>query len=640
VSIALVLGSSCTPPESQFRCADDGDCEAGRVCRDGVCAVLAASDAGGDPPADGGGAVDGGVDAGWPLPDAGVDAGDVDAGSDAGDVDAGSDAGNGDAGSDAGNVDAGALDAGIDGGTVDVDAGQDAGFDAGFDAGVDGGPDGWWDANWLRRIPLTLAADLEVVPARSLARVALDHAGLIVDAGSLASGDDIRVVRHTGGGSYEVPHALERGSDWSETDTTIVFEVEDDVAMGEEDGSYFVYLGYDAQSPPSRDDEVRRDNIPRYAGSSGQLAAGLQAPLFTFYFDAGKPNDEWLVVVQWWLRRTGGDTNRYLGEADLFVDGAQRAGLSQISFRQHAGAKKTFAAVVPITGGGYRSAQLWLRAPSDAATEYEAKALAMWLPPSRVGEVGDVADDLTRSTAAGLDVAISLPITPAVAGEWLFFANGFHAEPPSLDFSTLAARRDGSVRQRSYDSWMQVDEGFMPFFHVERAALPVATTTFTLTHDGPSGGGATREGLLLGAVPLDGFAQVQASSTLTHSGISDPNWHKVQELDVDDTWRPHDRVLLSVNGHYAEVQDTLLDHSAGLLRDGVVVAEETQRFARPVQMPTQLPAVIAERGTIGRTFEHVIKATSGQIGHPENAHLVSVRYAEPAVTVGSLELRP
>lgn len=115
-----------------------------------------------------------------------------------------------------------------------------------------GGPP-WWDGDWAFRRRLDVDATV-LAEQRYSVPLTIDHAQLVADGFSSASGDDIRVLRWDGTTWTELDRILGEGSAWNAADTTLWFRTTDDIAAGGA-GTYWLYHRNGAAPAPPADPE-------------------------------------------------------------------------------------------------------------------------------------------------------------------------------------------------------------------------------------------------------------------------------------------------------------------------------------------------------------------------------------------------
>lgn len=122
-------------------------------------------------------------------------------------------------------------------------------IDGGIDVPTDTTPGDWWDPAWSRRRPIDVTAGANGLPAGYSIAVTFDHLGLVSTGGSLASGDDVRIVEDGGG---EVDRALDTGAAWSAAATQIWFRTGGALAPNVT-RRYWLYAGNPVAGAPPGD---------------------------------------------------------------------------------------------------------------------------------------------------------------------------------------------------------------------------------------------------------------------------------------------------------------------------------------------------------------------------------------------------
>lgn len=184
---------------------------------------------------------------------------------------------------------------------------------------------------------LTVAGQGTAVPSNHAVSFALDHAALVTAGHSLASGNDLKVYRDTGGGVFVPLHrVLDPESAWNQAATVLWFKTNAALAATDEDVSYRVYTNGAPLSGLPLDDERqvfhfadffdRPDNDDLNSGASGatwsqsgveeatiaanQLQFGAATdnandPIVTHTFGAITGAFEWRFGFDW--TRSGGE---------------------------------------------------------------------------------------------------------------------------------------------------------------------------------------------------------------------------------------------------------------------------------------------------------------------------------------------
>lgn len=111
------------------------------------------------------------------------------------------------------------------------------------------GSQGWWHSEWLYRKNLTLAnTGTGSAAAGTPVSINLDHATLVQQGKSLASGDDIRVVFFNG--TYFEDLDRIATTPWNGAGTRIWFATKRAIAANDEDEGYAIYYGASAGTNP------------------------------------------------------------------------------------------------------------------------------------------------------------------------------------------------------------------------------------------------------------------------------------------------------------------------------------------------------------------------------------------------------
>ena len=117
----------------------------------------------------------------------------------------------------------------------------------------------WWDSAYGYRQKVIVTTGSAAVSSGYSVPISLNHAQLVAGAKSLASGDDIRVLRWDNSGcTWSEPHrVLQEGSTWNSATTAIWFALQADILASGSDDSYYIYYGNSgAGSPPANKSNV------------------------------------------------------------------------------------------------------------------------------------------------------------------------------------------------------------------------------------------------------------------------------------------------------------------------------------------------------------------------------------------------
>lgn len=115
-----------------------------------------------------------------------------------------------------------------------------------------GGP-AWWDLTWGYRERLEVSTTTTASPDGYTVPLTFDHAAMVAAGRALASGDDVRVLRHDGSGWTELDRVLDDTSSWGAADTRIWFRTAAPIATDTTDASYWLHHGNAAAGAPPAD---------------------------------------------------------------------------------------------------------------------------------------------------------------------------------------------------------------------------------------------------------------------------------------------------------------------------------------------------------------------------------------------------
>lgn len=128
----------------------------------------------------------------------------------------------------------------------------------------------WWDDAFAFRSVLTYTNEGDAaLPAGTAVAVAFDHAAQVELGRSLASGDDVRVVRDDGGEPVELSRTSESGFNLSDTD--VLFPLAVDLAPGATTTAYALYWGNPDAAAAPRFDAPPKDAIATHSDGASLL---------------------------------------------------------------------------------------------------------------------------------------------------------------------------------------------------------------------------------------------------------------------------------------------------------------------------------------------------------------------------------
>ncbi|MEZ5227837.1 MAG: hypothetical protein R2710_14525 [Acidimicrobiales bacterium] len=133
-----------------------------------------------------------------------------------------------------------------------TDAGANASF--GWQVIEWGGPS-WWDTDYPFRQRIDVTTTSSASPDGYSVPVTIDHANMVTSGLSLASGDDLRLLRWDGASWVELDRVLDDASGWDNAATTMWFRTTASIDVLSSD-SYWLYYGNPAPPAPMADPDL------------------------------------------------------------------------------------------------------------------------------------------------------------------------------------------------------------------------------------------------------------------------------------------------------------------------------------------------------------------------------------------------
>jgi len=133
----------------------------------------------------------------------------------------------------------------------------------------------WWNGAYRYRQRVTVTTGTAAVTSGYSVQLNLNHAQLVQQGKSLASGDDLRLLYWNQGNCNwsELDRVLGDGSSWNSTTTRFWFKLQNGIAANSSDDNYYVYYGNaSATNPPANRSNVYLfwDDFESYSlGSNG-----------------------------------------------------------------------------------------------------------------------------------------------------------------------------------------------------------------------------------------------------------------------------------------------------------------------------------------------------------------------------------
>ncbi len=123
-------------------------------------------------------------------------------------------------------------------------------------------PSSWWDANYAKRVRITLNSHDSALASGYSVPITFDHASMVSGGNSLASGNDVRIVQWNGTTWTELDRMLQPGtpsytSAWNTSSTKMWFRTTSAISANTTDYSYFMYYANaSAGAPPANGNNI------------------------------------------------------------------------------------------------------------------------------------------------------------------------------------------------------------------------------------------------------------------------------------------------------------------------------------------------------------------------------------------------
>jgi hypothetical protein len=474
-----------------------------------------------------------------------------------------------------------------------------------------------------------------------------------VQDGARTDGADLRVVHWDGSAWQELDRVLADGSSWNATATQIFFRLEAPILGGASDSDYFLYWDNPAgTSPPRAGLANARYYLVEELGVSVNTGGTYQTKA-TLQFTPGRSDELWVVVATWLQGEDLADNTRdERGDSRLLVNDVELVGSHELTHVLWSAHDKGLAQVFTLTGmTASQKIDLQFRERSgEDGRVSSARLLAFRVPD---GANADAVVDEARAKAIDLDdptEAHALAFTPQSAGDYLWLVSGAHREGPSNNAVGIEVRdetdaivqrnRDRSICCDSTDYYAFVHFGVRSFDASQQRLTIVHRASQTLRVEGP---GSERMGLFQAVFRADAFASVQhAAATARVDVVAGDGTVTQSALSTTTTTAPRDHVYLAVS-NVDRVGGNADATIARVTLDGANQIEEDIAHDHGASGANTLWTVFAwataETSTGGRDLAIELEARGTQQTTGRWAHLISLRYKDPLVSVGAHEDR-
>jgi hypothetical protein len=501
----------------------------------------------------------------------------------------------------------------------------------------------WWDTNYASRKQLTVSAGSSDIPADYPVRLEFDHAAL-TPAQSLASGDDIRIAYYDGTWT-ELDRALFddgiNSSSWDSATTTIMFKTEAAISASGSDTGYYLYYDYSsAVSPPTNTPSSRyyiEQQLPAFSTSS----TTYQDTGASLVFTPSDTSEHWVVVATWRQQEPGtAGTTSYLGRAQVRINGTPRTGTDTITYRQSRDAYISSGAMFKITGTtAQQTIDVQFRANGLTDEIDDIRILAFMIPdPANADIQYSESLALVNDISATPVDALTHTFSPSSAGDYIWMANGFHAEAPGASTAGGLFIEDETAtdQQESDESYITSGNGYVYIMHFEERTLTTGSKTFIIRHQ-PDPTGSERQGLSMLTFRSDVFEGVETAddSTLTSTSSGSPQT-KVS-LTTATQASERDYVYLAVMMHDDTGTSSLTDPTYADIRHASSPMMAVQMQINRGGYDTNINWAFAENTTGNQTILQRYWGSGTSTAQARYAHILALRYKEPASSLGSEE---
>ena len=503
----------------------------------------------------------------------------------------------------------------------------------------------WWDTNYTSRKQLTVSAGASDIPAGYPVRLEFDHAALTT-AQSLASGDDIR-ISYFNGSWTELDRALFddgiSSSSWDSATTTIMFKTEAAISASGSDNNYYMY--YDnsgAGSPPTNTPSSRYYREQQLTEFTTTNTTTYQDTGASLVFTPSDTSEHWVVVATWRQRdtRTSGTTQN-LGEARVRVNTVVRTGTDDITARQSGDAYISSGAMFKITGTtAQQTIDVQFRAVGGSFNDGidDVRILAFMIPEPGNADIQYVEDLALVNDTVNPTVAQTLTFAPTSAGDYIWMVNGFHheADGGGTTGGLFAEDETNTDQQESDESYISnLGEGFVNMMHFEERTLGSGSQTFDIRHQPDTSLGSERQGLTTLLFRSDVFEGVETDDAPAETSTTSSSPQTKVSLTTATQASERDYIYLAVMMH--DDSGSITDPSFDDIRHAGNPVMSVQMQTNRGGYDTNITWASAEYTTGNETIVGRYWGSGTSTARATYAHLLALRYKEPASSLGSEE---
>ena len=502
----------------------------------------------------------------------------------------------------------------------------------------------WWSNDFTCRQSVTATATSAIVTG-SLISLTFDHASLVSDGKSLASGDDVRVSYVSGGTTTEIDRTLGSGSSWNAADTRVVVQAQANIAAGASDANYYLYYCNPSATTPT-------STVPATPATTVASTPTQTIAMDTTFnnvasstFTPSATDEVWLWFVTFAVRSdTAQNTNAtdLLGQVTL--NGATDTEIEQ---QNNEANRWKILIVTGYVTGTTATQTIGLDVKSEtAATTTEVKNIrivSVLMPPDADFQAA-VNDATVQTTTTWTNVGTALSFTPSSAGDYYVIAAGQHHENPSTTVSEMRFEsHDGTL-------WPPLDNGYYSsnhrgpwdtFFVMRKINLTAGAKTFNMQFQSSNAGASASEykGIRLFAFRADAFELTESQEDTAAASTTNTSAAPATASTLTTTAPSGERDHLIVQNMFLYDTNTGTTHqTAGDFReDGVVLSDQDHVLNRGTGYQFASGCVSSKRTSTSHTYDNRYWTNDGNATFVKESTIHVLRFKEPGVSYGGEE---
>lgn len=502
----------------------------------------------------------------------------------------------------------------------------------------------WFDTNSVCRKNISLTST-NSIPIGAYVTYTLDHASLVNNGKSLASGNDLRVVY--GKTQTEISRSLKTGSTWNSATTKIVFQAQAAIAANAVDNDYFFYYCNPAATTPTvsvSDSPIPMTyNVGPYNEATTSWITKVSKTIMI-----NSTSEVWLWYVTFALENSDTATNSAtpydLARVTIngFVD------VSMGMQNNQASQNKMMIATGRLTGvSGARTIALQIRGPVGFSTTVKDVRIVALLMPNDADFKYSANDTLQALTAVGYtDIASpQLTVTPSSAGDYFVIASGqFGENGPGGNNPTLRfVNATDGVNYPTQNSFGTISEAanarspFDTFFVIRKINFP-STSPKTFKFQFNNDGGV--QGLRIFAFRKDAFELVESQEDLTESFTSSAFPVVKSTLTTATPSSYRDYLVIQSNYFYDNVGSTSHLKQADFYMDSTTLARQDHAIDKTWDYQLSSACVSTMNTNTSHTFQNRYGTNDASATYSKESAIHVFRLKDISTSAGIEETYP